>query len=105
MCMHITLRGKLASGRQLGVKAGTVFPENSTGKIFMIQRVVSWDMILKCIPEGIREKTISLDLARAHTHNIIRTPVNEQGSIREKWELNSGSLEEEYFFLTAEPPL
>ena len=63
-----------------GEKSGTVFPENSTGKIFMIQRVVNWDMVLKYILEGIREKTISLDLARAHTHNILRTPVNEQDS-------------------------
>lgn len=72
-----------------GKKAGTVFPENSTGKI---QRVVNWDMVLKYILEGIREKTISLDLARAHIHNIFRTPVNEQGSIIEKWAAKPASL-------------
>lgn len=55
MCTHITLRDKLANGRQLGEKMGTVFPENSTGKIFMTQRVVNWDIVLKCILEGIRE--------------------------------------------------
>lgn len=43
---------------------GTVFPENSTGKIFMTQGVVNWDMVLKRILEGIREKTISLDLTK-----------------------------------------
>lgn len=47
-----------------GEKVGTVFPENSTGKSFMIQRVVNWDMVLKCILEGIREKTMSLYLTK-----------------------------------------
>lgn len=87
MCTHITLRDKLANGRQLGKKMGTVFPENSTGKIFMTQRVVNWDMILKCILEGIRETW-----QRTHTCNILRTPMNEQDSIVEKWAAKTATL-------------